>query len=371
MAFTPEAISYLLPFSNENSWSDLLASMITADPASILKFAEVSGDTSSVLVKREYSKDSGIKKRDRIDLVIASVDSPSDYLIAIECKVLSDLGYEQLDRYSQVFPDKTKRYLVALPYRQLDVPVGWSFLTWPTLIELFANSTDLWVRETASAWLEYLNLSADVDTQSRWNRVISRFGSPIHDLQKKTAYLCDNSETDFTLGASSAGGKPLIAFHREITGFPGMSLHAEVEDANSRGTFEIGEDGETLNVSGLRGFLGIWQDLSSHDEPYQWELLVRAVPVMLESSLSWEGRVAGRKQPVDAENLAALVERGFPHSFAKGYREDTYCEYGGKTKKLGPDATMGEITRFLKELEATASQVLRVLESDQTKKLDN
>lgn len=366
MNLKPEAMQFLLPYSNENQWSDLLAVMITADSQPLLDHAGIKAHRDEVIVKREVSKSRG-DKRDRIDIVVSSNSESARPLIALECKVLADLGHEQLDHYSETH-DAERKYLVCLPLRKYPHPEDWTPLFWAELISLFVDSTDSWVTFTARGWLDYLEKTSAVVDTSQWNQMLSHFSTPIHDLQLKSAFLCEHANQGFTLGSSTAGGKPLLCLRLKLEDgkFVGKDVYVEVEDAIGRGTVEA-EEGDQINVRGLKAFFPIWQDLDDPKHPeYEWEPLERIYPTLRDSGINWSGTSARKKKFADDEkNLGELLKRGFPRSFAKGYRDDRrkFCEYGPKSEPLPADATMQDIIVFLNQLNDLAWRCKEVLES--------
>ncbi|MGZ4524680.1 MAG: hypothetical protein ACXVXO_14900 [Mycobacteriaceae bacterium] len=160
-------ISHLLPLSNENRWSDLLAVLVEADPTSASTAFGLQSPLQHVRVRREVPT----YGRDRLDLLI----SDSDGLRAVvEVKVLSGLGRGQLRRYRAAFPD-AEQHVLIFPQRlpiHVAASTGWATLTWDRLLATFARSPNGWVAETALSWSDHLEHAMPrVDGQTGWNEL--------------------------------------------------------------------------------------------------------------------------------------------------------------------------------------------------------
>lgn len=58
-------LSYLVPASNENRWSDLLATLITIDPEPLQRLLGLDFDT----IEREAIPPGPVRKADRLDVL--------------------------------------------------------------------------------------------------------------------------------------------------------------------------------------------------------------------------------------------------------------------------------------------------------------
>ena len=77
-------LSFVIPAANENRWSDLLATLISTDPAPVACLLDVDFDT----VRREVVVPGQVgRKSDRLDLLLLQGDRE---MAAIEVKLLSD-----------------------------------------------------------------------------------------------------------------------------------------------------------------------------------------------------------------------------------------------------------------------------------------
>lgn len=358
---------FLLPYTNENRWSDLLATLIQSDPGPLVSLGLLAeGDLEGgIRVTRERSVDREDWGRDRIDIEVRSArkDTP---LIAIECKVLSDLGPNQLDRYSKTHAAPTQ-VLLSLGHRHYgsDVLKVWRSLLWRDVIDAFARSSSEWVRHTAEAWSSYLSSEDALDETLRWDEALADSGNAIHDLQRKAAYLCAHVDNGFFLGSSNAGGKPLLVWRTEVPGRPGTYVMAEVEDAWSRGTFRL-EDGRIEGVGGVVAFFGIrreYEDAES-DTSYDVDDLTTLWNVIKanEKTIEWSHYRPGKKIEADQRQFDELWAKGaLPLYMGKGYRGGDYCEYGLKTKRVGAGQTLRDISNLLSRLGDLGQQVVDAL----------
>jgi hypothetical protein len=161
-------LSFIVPPAAENRWSDLLAVLLTADPAPMAGLLGVEFDQ----VKRELTvRGSAARKADRLDLLLLRAETPT---AAIEVKLLSDLGPRQLTRYLESFPGA--QTYVVLHLERLPVTLRrahpWRALTWEAVLDAYAASTNSWVATTAQAWRSQLNtLVPAVDATAVWNDV--------------------------------------------------------------------------------------------------------------------------------------------------------------------------------------------------------
>jgi hypothetical protein len=113
-----------------------------------------------VSVKRELAAG----ERDRVDLLVKVDGVPRTLL---EAKVPSGLGQQQLARYCTSYTGD-KSYKLVYPARLL-IHAG-TAITWESLLTVFAASGNVWVAETARAWLDHLaNALTEMHPDIRWN----------------------------------------------------------------------------------------------------------------------------------------------------------------------------------------------------------
>jgi len=109
-------LSFVIPAANENRWSDLLAALISTDPAPIARLLDVDFD----MVRREVVVPGQVgRKSDRLDLLLLQGDRE---MAAIEVKLLSDLGPQQLERYRAAFPTAAQYRVLHPQSRQWSRP---------------------------------------------------------------------------------------------------------------------------------------------------------------------------------------------------------------------------------------------------------
>ena len=134
-------LRYLLPAANANRWSDLLATMIAADPAPMSRLLGLEVDG----VRREVVAAAGpASASDRLDLLLLRGGSP---VAVVEVKVLADLGPQQLTRYLAAFRDvQVYRvlHLGSLPVN-LKEAQPWQPITWDAVLDAYAASGHPWV----------------------------------------------------------------------------------------------------------------------------------------------------------------------------------------------------------------------------------
>ncbi|WP_414655731.1 PD-(D/E)XK nuclease family protein [Flexivirga sp.] len=104
--------------------------LIGVVPDPVRREVAVSGQTST--------------KSDRLDLLLSR---NGQQIAAIEVKVLSDLGLDQLTRYTSAFPQAQRRFVLhlsSLPVNA-DFPPGWDELSWEDVLSAYAESDHPWV----------------------------------------------------------------------------------------------------------------------------------------------------------------------------------------------------------------------------------
>jgi hypothetical protein len=142
-------LQFIVPATNENRWSDLLASLISTDPGPIAQFVGAKPDEvqREVVVRGQVDR-----KSDRLDLLLLRNGHP---LAAIEVKVLSDLGPRQLARYLEAFPDAGAHHVLHLGQLPLSLRTApqWQSLTRESVLTAHSQSAHPWVADTARAWL--------------------------------------------------------------------------------------------------------------------------------------------------------------------------------------------------------------------------
>ncbi len=356
-------LSYVIPGWNENRWSDLLAALIKTDPAPIEQLIGVAPDD----VRREVAvPGETLRKSDRLDLLLTQGDR---HVAAIEVKVLSDLGLDQLARYTTAFPDAEHRYvlhLASLPVNPRSTP-GWGELSWESLLAAYSMSEHPWVAATARAWLGQLDvLVPAVDANTVWNDVPDDARGFELALRARIAWLAHHLD-DLTLERdiiqSSGGGIWVLRFWAD-TQVPKLRVQVEVQEGMT--AYEWGADTKRRYRDRVKGPAPVvslrLSDVDS-SESFDWELLRR---VFAEHALDangdplpdwpWQLTPANPRHPVDRAAWSAMVAAGGPKWLGKGfgmavatkaYRE---CLFGARMQ-LAPAFTLGEIRDELLRLE--------------------
>lgn len=149
-------------------------------------------------------------KSDRLDLLLKKDGVAA---AAIEVKLLSDLGPNQLQRYVAAFPAARVHrvlHLDGLPVN-LQGEKPWQSLTWESVLIAYAGSNNAWVASTAQAWLLQLStLVPAVDASTVWNAVPHDAPGMELALRARIAWLSRRLEEWCTLPhdiePSSGGG---------------------------------------------------------------------------------------------------------------------------------------------------------------------
>jgi hypothetical protein len=357
-------LSYVIPGWSENRWSDLLASLIKTDPGPIAQLIGAAPDD----VRREVAVPGQTsRKSDRLDLLLMQGNRQ---LAAIEVKVLSDLGLDQLARYTGAFPDVEARYvlhLAALPVNTATTP-GWGELSWEAVLQAYAQSDHPWVAATALAWLGQLDrLVPPVDEDTVWNDVPD--DAPAFELALRAriawvAHHLDGMSLERDLVQSSGGGIWVLRFWADTT-VPNLRVQVEVQEGMT--AYEWRHDPDRRYRDRLKGPAPVvslrLSDVDS-SEAFDWGLLRRvfAEHVLDENGDAlpdwpWQLTAANPRHPVDRAAWKAMVEAGGPKWLGKGfgmavatkaYRE---CLFGARMQ-FAPTLTLGQVRSELLRLES-------------------
>lgn len=356
-------LSYVIPGWSENRWSDLLASLIKTDPAPIASLIGTIPDDvrREVAVPGETSR-----KSDRLDVLLTHGERQ---IAAIEVKVLSDLGLDQLARYTAAFPDAEHRYvlhLASLPVNTTATP-GWGELSWESVLAAYSMSDHPWVAATAKTWLAQLDdLVPAVDADTVWNDVPEDARDFELALRARIAWLghhLGDSTLERDIVQSSGGGIWVLRFWAD-TAVPNLRVQVEVQEGMT--AYEWRADAERRYRDRLKGPAPVvslrLSDVDS-SEAFDWDLLNR---VFAEHVLDangdplpdwpWQLTPANPRHPVDRAAWSAMVVAGGPKWLGKGfgmavatkaYRE---CLFGARMQ-FAPTMTLGDIRDELLRLE--------------------
>lgn len=356
-------LSYMIPGWNENRWSDLLASLIKTDPATMADIIGIATDE----VEREVPVPGATgRTSDRLDLLLRLGERQ---VATIEVKVLSDLGLNQLARYATAFPKAERRYvlhLAALPVNTTLTP-GWDELSWEEVLTAYSRSEHPWVAATATAWLRQLDsLIPAVDADTVWNDVPDdppNFELALRARMVWLAHHLDDLHLEHDLIQSSGGGLWVLRFWADTAR---SNLRVQVEVQEGMTAYEWRHDPRRRYRDRVKGPAPVVSlRLSDVDtsEVFDWELLHH---VFAEHVLDangdplpdwpWQLTPANPRHSVDRAAWNAMVAAGGPKWLGKGfgmavatkaYRE---CLFGARMQ-LPRTLTLGQIRDALLRLE--------------------
>lgn len=358
-------LSFLLPLSNENAWSDLLATLMTADESTTRRTLGIA-DGAPLVVRREVSKARGDRRADRPDVV---VEAGGRVVAVLEIKVLSGLGPEQLERYLAYVDDADRDACAFLAVSPRGVRVNtqharaWRNTSWEELIEPFMGSDVPWVAATAAAWRRHLETHVPrVDGASIWNGIVDE--DLLLALRARATYLHDHvvlphGSMRTTLEIGSGG------------------LWATTVDAPIEGTgyvvrWEVAESLPTQDVvrlvdaSGLRGpelrFRLVQRGVTT-SRAYDWDHLAHLWHEHLahEEWITWRRSVPRKKVQWEKDGIARLAELGSPRFLGTGFGDGQARLSGevelGAVFDMPPTSTLDEITDVLTRVAALGSKM--------------
>jgi hypothetical protein len=370
----PEALpelSFVVPAANENRWSDLLATLIGTDPGPLGQLLGVSVDE----VRREEVVP-GLTGRhtDRLDLLLLHQGRQT---AAIEVKLLSDLGPQQLTRYEAAFPDAGQYrvlHLAGLPVNLREAP-AWTSLTWEHVLEAYAHSSNPWVATTARAWHRQLGgLVPVVDATTRWNDVPDDPAGFELALRARIVWLSRQMDTwcevEHDIVPSSGGGNWAT---RMWVNASSAEHYATAELQEGLTAYEWRPDPDRPyrdRVPGPVVLLGLRQEGAPTSEGFDWTLLHQMFSrhVLDENGVpsdgrAWQTTTARPADPVDKANWQAMVTDGAPAWLGKGWgmkvaRTTSSCLFGARFG-LPPDSTLADVDAELRHVQ----ELLQRLES--------
>lgn len=347
----PLPIRHLVPLENENGWSDLLAALIETDPVPVAEHLHLGPVVAAqVLVRREHTVD----RRDRIDLLI---DVDGTLRTAVEAKVLSGLGRDQLARYRRAWPDAT-RYVLLTPRDfpiQLDArSAGWQVLAWETLLQALCGSANPWVAQTASAWLAHIVVGLPrLQGSVRWND-LQPGDSWVLNMRARMAWVfaqLDPPEPIVADLVSSAAGNSWAARMRMPTGEPGYKVVAEAEE-----TTPVRVAPRTVSEGGRRPLgptilVCLQQTGVDTSADFYWDWLHAMWAHMAASGLPWHQGRPGLPSPHDKANQRRIVAAGAPAFLGYGYgdrqaKRSHACMFGAQVR-LPADVTLTAVVDAL------------------------
>jgi hypothetical protein len=354
-----------VPLDNENGWSDLLAALIETDPGPVAEPLAL-GDVQAgdVRVRRETASETDPqgRRRDRIDLL---VDVHGTLRTALEVKVLSGLGRQQLQRYRESYPGADRYFLVTpaqFPLPAQDNP-GWAQETWESLVGLLATNDHVWVRKTAEAWLEHLGSALpQLTPQTRWDDL--QIGDPFPlMLRARTAWvhqhLPERQGLTVQLVQATGSNKWVTRLHAECV-VPGYRVVAEVEDATpvrNKHHFPKVMSASTPPPVGPEFRVFLEQVDVDTSAGFSWRYLHSMWPRMAAAPVSWWTKSTPNPPTAhDRAGLDAIRAAGAPRHLGFGFGEkqtksSRSCMFGAKLR-LPADSTLQRVVEVLDGLGA-------------------
>lgn len=315
----PPVLNFALPLGNEARWSDLLAVLISTDPAPISAVLGLRHDPSTLAVHREVAVDS----TNRPDIVLA-VDGCR--VAVVEVKVLAGLGANQLVRYQDAEPDADV-YALLYPQR-LVIPLAgpWHGLTWETVLTAYAQSDHPWVATTARAWLRHLEVALpEVGPGTVWNDL--RIGEDfVIAIRARMSWLFNQirpvADVEYDLVSSSAGADVgwLVQLYSR-TPVPGYTITVEIEENLPVRDYPKYFTADGRRPLGPSAKVCLCQEGVTTSADFDWNYLLRLWPVMKQARSNWVRNTARPKAAHDREGHARIVTAGAPSFLGIGFGE--------------------------------------------------
>jgi hypothetical protein len=364
-------LSFIVPAASENRWSDLLAVLLTSDPAPLATLLGFEFDT----VRREVSVPGMTGRRmDRLDLLLLRAALP---VAVIEVKLLSDLGPQQLTRYVAAFPDVGTYYVLHLDGLPVNLRSAhlWRSLTWEAVLDAYAASHNAWVSTTARAWRAQLaSLVPIIDASTVWNDVPDDSPGMELALRARVAWLSRRMDTWCTLNhdldRSSGGGNWAVHMWAPLS-TPQHFVTAEVQEGMT--AYEWRPDPSRPYRQRLKGpvvLLGVRQDSVTTSAGFDWSLLHRLFTEHIlddtgspHPGFTWQMTPARPGDPTDKVNWQTIVDAGAPRWLGKGWgmkvAQGTHSCIFGARLTIAPDSTLGQVEAEIARLEPLVARMAK------------
>lgn len=342
-------IRHLLPFDNENRWSDLLAVLIERDP----RAAAVAFDwaETEITVTREAPGEG----KDRIDIVARSGD---ELVGVIEVKVLGVLGRNQLERYRRALHG-AQRYALVFPHRlPVNAADDWRPITWEIVNDAFAASSVPWVVETAIAWSEHLESSLPrVDATTVWNEFVAGESFPLA-MRARCSWVYNQlsppAGVDLVIVQSNAGVSPVVKMTTSAAR-GGYLIAIEFEERlDSRYWPGLAPD-PAPDVMGPSMKVCLVQTGVGTSAGFDWDYLLALWPTMAAARTNWVTEKPKPRAPHDKAGYQRMVAAGGPPYLGIGFGDaqaakSNDCMFGARFQ-LTANITLGELVVVMKDLE--------------------
>lgn len=361
----PLDLHFLLPLSNENAWSDLLATLMSADQATARRALGLA-ESAPLTIRREVSKSRGASESDRPDVV---VEVDGRVVAVIEVKVLSGLGPEQLERYLAYVDQSDRaacRFLAVSPQGlriNTQHAPEWRNISWEELVEPFVGSDVPWASATAAAWLNHLGTHVPrVDGATVWNDIAGP--NPLLGIRARAVYLHDRVDLP--------AGSTRTALEIGSGGLWATTIDATIPDSGYAVRWGLTESLPTqeavrlTDASGLRGpevrFRLVQQGVASSRD-YDWDHLAHLWRTYLarEDWITWRQSAPRKKVQWEKDGIARLAELGAPRFLGTGFGDGQARLSGevelGAVFDLRPTLTLTEIADVLDRVVALGARM--------------
>ena len=340
---------HLLPFDNENRWSDLLAVFIERDP----RAAAVAFDwtEAEVMVTREAPGEG----KDRIDIV-ARIGG--DLVGVIEVKVLGVLGRSQLERYRRALPG-AECYALVFPHRMpVTTTDGWHPFTWESVLDAFAASSVPWVAETAIAWREHLESSLPhVDSMTVWNEFNEGENFPLA-VRARCSWVYNQLSppvgVELMIVQSGAGVSPVVKMTTPAAR-EGYFIAIEFEERLDSREWPGTAPNPAPSVMGPSVKVCLVQTGVGTSASFDWDYLLALWPTMSAARTDWVTEKPKKRAPHDKAGYLRMVAAGGPPYLGIGFGEaqavkSNDCMFGARIQ-FAANITLGELVAAMKDLE--------------------
>lgn len=341
-------LRHLVPFDNENQWSNLLVVLIERDPhvaATAFDWPE-----AEVVASREARAEG----RDRVDLVVHAGDA---LVGVIEVKVLSGLGANQLARYRLALPGATSYVAVFLRQLPASVPSDWKPITWEDLLGAFTRSRVPWVAETAAAWREYLEAAMPrVGAGTVWN----------HFAAGEDFVLAMRARSSWVFGqlhpldpvslviAQSSAGVSWVVKMTAPAAVPGYLIAVEVEEKWPNRSWPKFATDPAPPVIGPSIKVCLIQTGVNTSAAFDWEYLHALWPTMEAARTDWVKTPARPRAVHDREGWQRIIDAGAPRFLGIGFGEAQTikshdCMFGARFQ-LASNITLADLAATMQGL---------------------